>query len=55
MSAQALRLFHIVGSKKDRGAVINAQLLDMIPYGIPRQGIEADRGLIQEEQAGAVP
>ena len=48
-AAEAVGLLHVVGGEEDRGAEAVAELLDMLPHGPPGHGVQAHRGLIQEE------
>src|SRR5580658_146102 len=52
--AQALRLLEIMGRHHDRRAVTSPESLDLLPHRIAGQGIETDRGFIEEKDRRAV-
>src|SRR6266516_2233783 len=52
--AQAIGLLHRVGRHEDRHIRLRAQHQEMVPDGLARNRVQADRRLIQEEHTGLV-
>src|SRR5581483_2446568 len=46
---QVIRLVHVVRGQHDGRAVLRPQLLDVLPDDLPRDRVQADRRLVQEQ------
>src|SRR5215207_10284083 len=53
-AAQVLGLLHVMGREEDGRAELFAQPRDVLPDGPARDGVEADRRLVQKQQRRAV-
>lgn len=51
--AQPLGLLHVVGGVED-GQALGAQRLDAVEDGSPALRVDADRGLVEDQEAGLV-